>query len=282
MKIYKVFFKYMLFLGAGLFTMGCEPDEQNPKDVYEENDGFKISLAADRALGKGQYRQRAEMYRDTLRIDVQIVAPSELAELKITKTINLETDERYGTNGTMVVDASGTSFNYEFVYPPDTSDVDQLVGFTFEAVTLNGDSEISDLTAVVTLNPRDNITRKRWNLTSIKHVNNNNEEVIKECEANNSMLLNADSTMVMDYGPDQGAPGCDFDGFNIYTKWYFTDDHQKFVQEYYGLFDPTPKADTFAVATFTVEALALEQTVDLTELGLGVETFLYLYEAGPK
>lgn len=282
MKLLNRFLNYSLILFPLFIYIGCdEPDEQGPEDFFD-NDSFTVKLAADRNIGEGQYIRKAES-GDEVDVAVTLQSASSLSELEITKTLNLEVDSTFGTNGTMTVDASGTSFEYNFHYVTDTTDVDQLVGFTFEATNAVGETEVSDLTVEVTLSPRDNLPRRRWALTSILHVNNDNEEVINECEKDNSMLLNADSTIVLDYGEDTAVGACAFDGFNIYTKWYLTEDEQQFVREYYGIFSPNVTVvETFEVKILTVEELGLELTVDLTALGLGIETFLYIYKAVPR
>lgn len=281
MKLLNKLLKYGLILLPLLIYVGCEPDEQSPADFYD-NDDFTVKLSADRSIGKGQYSKKVES-GDEVNLDINIQSASALSKLKITKTVNLKVDPSFGTNGTMTIDASGTSFEYNFMYTTDTTDVDELVGFTFEATNATGETEVSDLNLIVTLSPRDNLPRRRWLLTSILHVNEDNAEVIKECEKDNSLLLNADSTIVVDYGADTGSPGCDFDGFNVYTKWYLSEDEKTFTWEYYGIFSPgTTVVESFEVKTLTTDVLAYEQTVDLTVLGLGIETFLYTYKATPR
>lgn len=267
------------FLGISILallvvTAGCEPTPQSPDDYYND-DNFTVKLSADKAPGHGQYEYRAES-SDAVNIDVEVVSPSPLVELRITKTKNVEVDSSFGTSGAMTVDVSESSFTYQFNYVPDTTDIDALVGFSFEAVNVDGESETSDLTLSVTLSPRDNMTRVRWELTSIRHVNKGNEEVIEDCNDGYALLLNADSTMTKSYGEE----ACGLDGLNEYDKWYFTEDEQQLVMESHNVFAPdTPVIETFKVKTLTTEELGLELTVDLTELGEGIETFLYTYEA---
>lgn len=281
MKSLNLFLKYGFFIGVVFAFASCEPDEQGPEDFYV-NDGFQVVLSAERTIGNGQYRARAES-GDIVNIDVVSESKSDLTKLKITKTVNLEVDPTFGNNGIVEVGASGSRFEYSFSYAADTIDIDQLVGFTFEATNVAGEVEVSDLNLIVTLSPRDNLPRRRWALTSILHVNEGNTEVINDCEKDNSILLNADSTMVMDYGTDTGTGSCAFDGFNVYTKWYLSEDEKTFVWEYYGIFSPdNTVVETLVVKTLTTEQLGLELTVDLTVLGLGVETFLYIYEARPR
>lgn len=281
MKLFNAYLRCCFLMTVVLAFASCEPDEQGPEDYYD-NDSFVVELSAEKTIGHGQYSAKLES-GDLINVEVNIESEVALATLEITKTVNLEVDPTYGQNGARVVDISSGTSEYEFSYTADTTDVDQLVGFTFEATNVSGEVEVSDLNLIVTLSPRDNLPRRRWLLTSILHVNEGNQEVIKECEKDNSLLLNSDSTMVFDYGTDTGSAGCDFDGFNVYTKWYLSEDEKTFTWEYYGIFSPaTTVVESFEVTTLTTEVLAYEQTVDLTVLGLGIETFLYTYEATPR
>lgn len=261
-------------------VMGCDEEKQTPADFYD-NDGFKIELNADKALGHGQYTLKRESGQKVV-VKVNIESPTALSGLKIRKTINLIPDTSFGTNGEMTVTTSGNSFTYDFNYNTLSSDVDQLVGFVFEAVNGSGMKEVSDLNMQVTLSPRDNIPLKKWNLTSILHVNEKNKEVINDCEKDNAILFNKDGSMVYIYGKDTATGSCQFDGFNVYDKWELSEDQKTFKIIYHGLFNPASTVDSYIVRSLTTDELKLELTVDLTALGLGVETFLYIYKSGPK
>src|SRR5690554_5014690 len=176
MKLLNRCLKYSLVLFPMIIFMGCEPDEQSPADYYDTGD-LTVKLSADKSVGKGQYIRKVESGNE-VNVVVSVQSASALSALKITKTVNLAVDPTFGNDGSLVVDASGTSFEYEFNYLPDTNDVDQLVGFAFEATNAAGESKVSDLTLAVTMSPRDNLSRRRWMLTSILHVNENNVEVI--------------------------------------------------------------------------------------------------------
>ena len=277
------FNKYITRLTAVLLLMvslGCDEQKQGPEDFFD-NDGFKIELAADKALGHGQYVLKSESGQK-VSVKVNVESTTALTSFKIKKTKNLTPDPTFGTNGEMTVTASGNSFSYDFAYNTLSTDVDQLVGFAFEAVNAAGAKEGSDLNMQVTLSPRDNIPQKKWNLTSILQLTDKNKEVINDCEKDNAILFNQDGTMVYLYGTDTATGSCQFDGFNIYEKWVLSEDQKTFKIFYSGLFDPTPKVDTYTVRSLTTDEIKLELTVDLTVLGLGIETFLYTYKAGPK
>jgi hypothetical protein len=275
--------KYMSQLVAVAFlvvVMGCDEEKQGPEDFFD-NDGFKVELVADKALGHGQYVLKSESGQN-IEVKVNVESPTALTSFKVRKTKNLVPDPTFGTNGEMTVAASGNSFSYDFDYNTLSTDVDQLVGFSFEAVNASGAKEVSDLTMQITLSPRDNIPQKKWNLTSILQLTDKNKEVINDCEKDNAILFNQDGSMVYIYGSDTGAGSCQFDGFNLYDKWNLSEDEKTFTISYQGLFNPATTVDTYQVRLLSTDELKLELTVDLTVLGLGVETFLYTYKAGPK
>lgn len=276
-------YKYLSRLIAVLImlvVMGCDEEKQGPEDFFD-NDGFKIELEADKALGHGQYVLKSESGQE-IALKVNVESPAALTSFKIKKTKNLSPDPTFGTNGEMTVNASGGTFTYDFTYNTLSSDVDQLVGFSFEAVNASGAKEVSDLNMQVTLSPRDNIPQRKWNLTSILQLTDGNKEVINDCEKDNAILFNQDGTLTYLYGTDTATGSCQFDGFNLYDKWNLSEDQKTFTISYQGLFNPATTIDTYQVRLLTTDELKLELTVDLTVLGLGVETFLYTYKAGPK
>lgn len=263
-------------------VLGCEADDsQEPADFFD-NGPFTIVLDAQKAPGKGQYKISLESDQ-SLEMDVHVASLNSLQTLAITKTVNLEVDQTFGNSGIMEIPISGNSFDYTFIYEPSIQDVDKLVGFTFQAITSGGEVSTSDLTANITLSPMDNLLTKRWLWTSIKHVNENNEEVINDCEKDNSFLFNADGTMSIDYGAITGTGNCGFDGLTPYAHWYITQDGEYFVMEKYNVFTPDIiEVEEYRLVTLTVDKLQLALDVDLTALGLGLETFLYTFEPKPK
>lgn len=277
-------FGFILFIST--LVIGCETDDnQTPDDFYDQGD-FTIVLDAQKTPGQGQYRTVVES-SDTIIINVHVEAPEELMGLTITKTVNLEVDQSFGNQGVIQIDASGTSFDYNFVYEPSIEDVDELVGFTFKAETAGGNSHTSDLTASITLSPKDNLATKRWNWASIKHVNSlnmPNEEVINDCEKDNYYLFNADGTMSLNYGEDTAAGACAFDGLNVYDRWYISENEEYFLMEKHNVFTPdVTVVDTFKLKTLSIDKLELEQTVDLSVFGLSEEEiFLYSFNPAPR
>ncbi len=280
MKKFKIF-RIGLMLCLPL-VLSCEADDaQGPEDYFDQGD-FIIELDAQKSPGKGQYRTVLQS-DETLTVSVHVKTDQDLESLKIKKTVNLEVDESFGNGGTLEVQASGTSFDYQFAYEPTVADVDELVGFTFTAVTDAGKIQTSDLTTVVTLSPLDNLVTKKWVWTSIKHVNEDNEEVINDCEKDNAFLFNADGTMSIDYGAITGTGNCGFDGLTPYANWYITEDGEFFVMEKYNVFTPDIiQEERYEIVTLSVDQLQLSLEIDLTVLGLGIETFLYTFKPEPK
>jgi hypothetical protein len=264
--------------------MSCEKDDaQGPEDYFDQGD-FVITLDAQKVPGKGQYRTSLESDQ-TLEVGLNIQSVEEIQSLHVIKTVNLEVDESFANGGRLEIPVTGNSFDYTFLYEPSIEDVDQLVGFTFEAESAGGALSVSDLTANITLSPIDNLVTKRWGLSSIKHVNSENspnEEVINECEEDNSFVFNADGSMSQDFGAITGVGNCSLDGLIIYDKWYISEDDKNFIMEKYNVFTPDIKEiETYRIETLSVDQLQLELTVDLTALGLGLEVFLYTFEPEP-
>lgn len=280
-----ILFRICFLLSIPLFLIGCDTDvSQTPEDYFDQGN-FSVVLDAQKIQGNGQYRKVVES-NETLVIEVQVESPENLETLEITKTVNLAVDSSFGNQGVLEVAASGKSFNYTFTYEPSVADVDQLIGFTFRAINISGNNHTSDLTASITLSPIDNLVTKRWGWSSIRHVNSENqpnEEVIADCEKDNSFLFNADGTMSMDFGAVTATGSCAFDGLNVYDRWYISEDEQFFVMEKHNVFTPgNIEVESYKLVTLTVDQLQLELTVDLSVFGLGLEVFLYTFKPNPR
>ncbi|WP_224997899.1 lipocalin family protein [Cesiribacter sp. SM1] len=275
------FFKYSLLLGAVVLYTGCGSDDDPAPDNSID---MTLTGTGLQSQGDGAYSLAVESGTEVT-VAVNMESASTLENLVITKTRNNAVDPSFGTNGTTTVNATGNEFAHTFTYTPTVEDVDQLVGFTFTGTTDNGGSEEVVLTMVVTLSPIDNLPRRRWELTSVYHVNED-EEAIRECQKDNSWLLNEDGSFEEDFGEDTATGDCAFDGFNVYNEWSITeeDDVMYFTREGYGLFTPdTPIEDTFTIVNLTTTTMELQQTVDLSDFGGGTEeTFIYKFRAVPR
>jgi hypothetical protein len=282
MKINHLCRRYLLMIfSISAFLISCEDDY----DSDAADPGIPLAHAEQQieAPGRGQYKLRA-LSGEQLEVTANMASVAPLRSLNITKTVNLEVDNSYGTNGTLTVDAGAVNGDYVFQYEPSESDVDQLVGFTFNAEGSNGAQLSSDLQLVVTLSPRDNLPRKKWLWKSKIWVDKDNLQDIKECEKDNFYLFNSDGTMSINFGDNTGTPGCDFDGFNAYDTWSLSEDEKTFTMVYYSIFSPDNLVtETYRVKTLTTEKLELEIDYDLSIFGEGTEeTFLFEFTALPK
>ena len=282
MKINHLGRRYLLMIfSISAFLISCEDDY----DSDAADPGIPLAHAEQqiKAPGRGQYKLRA-LSGEQLEVTANMASVAPLRSFNITKTVNLEVDNSYGSNGTLTVDAGAVNGNYVFQYEPTEADVDQLVGFTFNAEGSNGAQLSSDLQLVVTLSPRDNLPRKKWLWKSKIWVDKDNLQDIKECEKDNFYLFNSDGTMSINFGDNTGTPGCDFDGFNAYDTWSLSEDEKTFTMVYYSIFSPDNLVtETYRVKTLTTEKLELEIDYDLSIFGEGTEeTFLFEFTALPK
>lgn len=281
MKTYRRFIIYgfLFFMAAGFVS--CEEDE-----IESNSDDPSIQLTAGgadiKAPGHGQYRL-AVLSGNEAAVTAHIPSNG-IESLTITKTVNLEVDPSFGENGVLTVDPSSFESEYEFVYSPPISDIDELVGFTFTAEKVDGSTMVSDLTMVVTLSPRDNIPFRRWNLVSRLWIDAGNAEDLKECEKDNYYLFNADGTMSLNYGTDTGTGQCNLDGLTVYDTWELTEDEQFFIMTRHNVFTPdVTETETYRVVRLTTEEIQLDIDLDLSVFGLSSEeTFRYFLEAAPR
>ncbi len=257
-------------------------------DNRVKDESIFVKLSVPEATGYAQYKTAVETGY-TVKILADVKSNSGIESLKIIKKNNLELDSAYGENGIMEVvsNLNENEFEYVFEYIPTEKDVDQLVGFTFESRNNNGHTSQTDLTLVVTLSPKDNLTRRKWILSSVLWVNNPespNSEEINDCEKDNFMLLNEDGSMSIGYGKDTGTGACGFDGLTAYESWKLSDDETNFTQVKYNVFTPDQKVeDVYVVRKLTTEEFAMELSVDMSAFGLGTdERFLYKYKATAK
>lgn len=280
MKLHRLFIVYSVILG--IFSASCEED-------YRSNAGdtaIPLAVAGKdiKAPGHGQYRLQVQS-GNPASITVGL-ASAEAKSLTITKAINLVTDTGFGNSGVLTVAPGSPGSDYVFNYTPSTTDVDQLVGFTFRAERADGSVVTSDLTLVVTLSPKDNLPRRKWLFKSKIWVDQDNAQDIRECEKDNYYYFNADQTMSIDYGAMSGAgySGCEYDGLNVYDGWELSADEKTFTMYYHGLFTPENElSEVFRVKTLTTDKLELEIDYDLSWLGLSTEeTFIYEYAAQVK
>jgi hypothetical protein len=281
MNVYRQYIAYGVILVATVLCLGsCEDDYQS--DAAEPGLPLTVDGASIKAPGHGQYKITRKLVDGQVVITADFSTLDGVKSLTVTKTVAAQKDVTFGQSGVITIDPAGES-KYDFTYNLQDTDVDKLVGLTFEAQDQAGNVLTSDVTLVTTLSPRENIPRKKWAWTSRLWVDNDNAQDLKDCEKDNYYLFNSDSTVTVNYGADTGTGDCGFDGFTIYDKWYLTADEKYFIIKSHGLFDPTVKVDSFQMQTLTVDKLEMSIDIDLSVFGLGTdETFLYQYTAEPK
>jgi hypothetical protein len=275
MKNYRHYIYSFLFV---VVVIACD-------DNYESDAADPaIPLTADaniKAPGHGQYSMHAFTGKD---VNVKAMLPEGINSLTITKKVNLENDNTFGTNGVLSANAPGPE--YQFTYTPVEADIDQLVGFTFTGKNSDGSEISSDLTLIVTLSPRDNLPKRKWLFKSKIWVSQNEAEDIRECEKDNYWYFNADGTITVDYGTDTAAGDCAFDGFNVYDSWELSEDEKTFTIVYHNLFSGAVTTDVYTVNKLTVDNLDLQIDIDLSWIDPNLytthERFIYKYVAQRK
>ena len=230
-----------------------------------------ITLSPDKLTGKSGQE---------LTVTVKITAPNGIAALKVTKGINLQPDNNFGTNGLLTVPASGNNFEYEFTYILSPDEVDKLVGFNFRVEDSKGLAAEKDFTLNTTVSGAQLLYTYRYSLKSKIWKKNPPEENIQECEKDDSYLFARDSTMVFSYG----QAGCTFDGFNIYDKWTLSPDEKQLTITYHNVFNPAQITnDVYTVSTLTKDKLVMSMVYDLSDFGLSdSELFEFTYEGSPR
>lgn len=274
MKNYRQYIYCLLFL---IVAISCD-------DNYESdasNPGLPLTSDVDiKAPGRGQYSLHALSGED---VTVKATLPAGVTSLTITKKVNLENDIAFGSNGVLTPTVSGSE--YQFIYTPVESDIDQLVGFTFTGKGSDGSEVSSDLTLIVTLSPRDNIPKRKWAFKSKIWVTQGDAENIKSCETDDVWYFNADGSVTVDYGTDTAAGDCAFDGFNAYDSWELSEDETTFTLVYHNIFSGAVTTDVYTVSKLTVDALELQIDIDLSWLDPTLsdhERFVYKYAAERK
>ena len=271
----------LMVFSLSAFLISCEDDYES--DAADAGVPLTHAEQQIKSPGRGQYKLRA-LSGEQLEVTANMASVAPLRSFTITKTVNLEVDNSYGTNGTLTVDAGAVNGDYIFQYEPSEAEVDEVVGFTFNAEGSNGSQLSSDLQLVVTLSPRDNLPRKKWLWKSKIWIDKDNLQDIKECEKDNFYLFNSDGTMSINFGDNTGTPGCDFDGFNVYDTWSLSEDESTFTMVYHSIFSPDNLvSEVYRVKSLTTEKLELEIDYDLSVFGEGTEeTFLFEFTALPK
>ncbi|MBC3541064.1 hypothetical protein ACFSC6_02655 [Rufibacter sediminis] len=268
-KTKSILFTCLALMAMTLWT-SCSDEESTP-------DAPVVTLSQDDISGKtGQ----------DISVKVSVSAPGGLKSLTITKQVNLQNDNTYGTNGVQTVQIPSTgqaSYEHTFTYTHAPGEVDKLVGFTFKAEDANGKITQKVLTVNTTASGEQILYTYRWNLKGKMHTTPNPDvNDLKDCETDDSFVYNENGTMAVNYG----TKACTFDGLNVYTGWSLSDDEKTFTQTYASVFDPSNvTVETYNVKSLTKDRMVLEITLDLSVFGppyTDKETFEYTYDASPK
>ncbi|MEP7317332.1 MAG: lipocalin family protein [Panacibacter sp.] len=215
-----------------------------------------------------------QQFFDTLDIE----APNGIKTLVITKGINLIPDNVFGSVTVTPESLGGTSYRYIFSYTYLPEEVDKLVGINFHFEDAKGNAAEKDLTINTEASAVQNIYSHTWKLTSTFWTTDDPpSEAINDCEKDNNWNFNKDSSITVNYG----ALGCLFDGFNIFDKWYLSEDEKTFTQVFHSVFDPTKiTVQEYTVKSISKNKLIFEIALDLSDFGFSDhEIFVYTYEA---
>jgi hypothetical protein len=209
---------------------------------------------------------------------LDIVAPYGVGKLVISKTINLVADDGFGMQTVTPVSIGTNTYQYIFDYTYQPGEVDKLVGINYHFEDSKGNVAEKDLTVNTEASAAQIIYSHKWKLVSkLWTTVTPQQESQQDCGKDDIYTYNADSTMAINYG----ASGCTFDGFNIYDKWYVSDDEKTFTDVYHSVFN----ADQITTEVYNIESLTKDKWVmdialDLSAFGLSDhEVFVYTFVA---
>jgi hypothetical protein len=250
------------FITSATFFTSCKKDSKDPNLPV-------LKLHPSNVTGKsGQH------VLDTL----DIFAPYGVGKLVLSKGINLVPDDAFGTQTVTPVSTGTNTYQYilDYTYQPD--EVDKLVGINFHFEDSKGNVAEKDLTINTEASAAQIIYSHKWKLVSkLWTTANPQQESEGDCEKDNNITYNADSTMGINYG----ANACTFDGLNIYDKWWVSDDEKTFTDVYHALFNPSQiTTEVYNIESLTKDKWVMDIALDLTVFGLSDhEVFVYTYVA---
>lgn len=243
-------------------VVSCKKDSTDPNLPV-------LKLYPSSVLGKsGQH------VLDTL----DIIAPYGVGKLVLSKTINLVPDEDFGMQTVTPVSTGNNTYRYILDYTYQAAEVDKLVGINYHFEDANGNVAEKDLTIHTQASAAQIIYSRKWKLTSVLWTTANPvTENITDCQKDDVFTYNADSTMGINYG----ALGCTFDGFNIYDKWYVSDDEKTFTDIYHSVFNSSQiTTEVYNIQSLTSDKWVMDIALDLSAFGLSDhEVFVYTYQA---
>lgn len=209
---------------------------------------------------------------------LDIVAPLGVGKLVLSKTINLVPDSAFGTQDVTPVSLGNNTYQYILDYTYQPGEVDKLVGINYHFEDSKGNVAEKDLTVNTAASAAQIIYSHKWKPVSVLWTTANpQQESITDCQKDNVFIYNADSTMSINYG----ALACTFDGFNIYDKWYVSDDEKTFTDVYHSVFNPAQiTTEVYNIESLTKDKWVMDIAIDLSAFGLSDhEVFVYTYQA---
>jgi hypothetical protein len=83
--------------------------------------------------------------------------------------------------------------------------------------------------------------------------------------------------MSLNYGTD----ACTFDGFNIYDKWYVSEDEKTFTDIYHSVFNSEQiTTEVYNIESLTTDKWVMDIALDLSAFGLSNhEVFIYTFQS---
>ncbi len=250
-------------IATALFTVACK------KDSPDSN------LPALRLHPVNVTGKSGQHLFDTL----DIVAPYGVGKLLISKTINLVADDMFGVQPVTPISTGTNTYQYIFEYIYQPEEVNKLVGINYHFEDAKGNVAEKDLTINTNPSAAQIIASHQWKLISkLWTTANPQEESENDCERDNISSYNlADSTLSINYG----TSGCTFDGFNIYDKWYVSDDEKTFTDIYHSVFNPAQiTTELYNIESLSNDKWVMDIALDLSAFGLSDhEVFVYTYQA---
>ncbi|MBV9960794.1 MAG: hypothetical protein JO072_00985 [Parafilimonas sp.] len=248
------------FIVSMFFLNSCKKDSQDPNLPV-------LKLHPVNVTGKS-----GKHFLDTL----DIYAPYGVGKLVLSKGINLVPDDAFGTQTVTPVSTGTNTYQYILDYTYQADEVNKLVGINFHFEDAKGNVAEKDLTINTSASASQIIYSHKWKLVSkLWTTANPQQESEQDCEKDNIFSYNPDSTMSVNYG----TTGCTFDGFNIYDKWYVSDDEKTFTDVYHSVFNPDQiTTEVYNIESLTNDKWVMDIALDLTVFGLSDhEVFVYTY-----
>lgn len=251
-----------ILTGIIIFNFSCKKDSPDPNLPV-------LKLHPVNVTGKSGHN-----VFDTL----DIIAPYGSGKLLLSKTINLVPDSAFGTQSVTPVSTGTNTYQYilDYTYQPD--EVNKLVGINFHFEDSKGNVAEKDLTVNTSASASQIIYSHKWKLVSkLWTTANPQQESENDCEKDNIYMYNADSSISINFG----ANACTFDGFNVYDKWYVSDDEKTFTDIYHSVFNVAQiTKEVYNIESLTNDKWVMDIALDLSAFGLSNhEVFVYTYQS---